>query len=459
MNVRTISTLLFLGALMASAFPLIEVAVPAFGVFPLMAGRLLLAAGLMSVVVAVRGRRSDAKRPLFAWVTLGVLNAALPFALIASAQQVVPSALASMLIATAPSITAALASVRRRKMPRAMQIVGLGVGLGGVALLSGWSYEAIGPQALPAAALLIAAAASYAAGALYTEHRFAGVEGVSVARGSFVAGGLVLLPLALFGLPSEVPASSAWLALGTLVVVSTVGGFLLYFHAIQRHGAEATSLIAYLLPAFGTLYGVTLLGETVGPAGFVGIGVVLMGTAITTWSGRRSLRLGKGATRRDSTPGLVTLGSDTRGTNMTNITMMEQVGTERRRDLELAARYQGGANRFMRRIREWTIARVRRGRGRSCHEQALARAIGRFEGAEPVWRESLFDRSLLVGRAARAVESRDAAGIAYAWVGQFRHVEARARDRDVRSVHRVAEGFLRILDEETEVCVAVRAEV
>jgi drug/metabolite transporter (DMT)-like permease len=54
---------------------------------------------------------------------------------------------------------------------------------------------------------------------------------------------------------------------------------------ISAVGPTQTAMTAYLIPLFGVVWGVLLLGETVGPATVVGMAVILAGVLLVTGAG------------------------------------------------------------------------------------------------------------------------------------------------------------------------------
>jgi drug/metabolite transporter (DMT)-like permease len=72
------------------------------------------------------------------------------------------------------------------------------------------------------------------------------------------------------------------LSLLGLIVVCTVGGFLVFFALISEIGPMRAIVITYLNPAVAVLLGVVVLGEPFGPATAVGFVLVLSGSVLAT---------------------------------------------------------------------------------------------------------------------------------------------------------------------------------
>jgi drug/metabolite transporter (DMT)-like permease len=65
---------------------------------------------------------------------------------------------------------------------------------------------------------------------------------------------------------------------------------MLAFHNIQRFGATASAVTAYVIPIVATLGGVLLLGETITKGMALGMGLIVGGVAIINQRARQTLQ-------------------------------------------------------------------------------------------------------------------------------------------------------------------------
>ena len=63
---------------------------------------------------------------------------------------------------------------------------------------------------------------------------------------------------------------------------SSVLAYLLFFRLISSVGATKTATVSYLIPLFGTIWGVVVLQERVGLETLAGMLVILFGVVLTT---------------------------------------------------------------------------------------------------------------------------------------------------------------------------------
>jgi drug/metabolite transporter (DMT)-like permease len=129
---------------------------------------------------------------------------------------------------------------------------------------------------------------SYASAGVYGQLRVKTVAGPVLATGSMLAGGLILLPLALLQLPSHVPDVEAIASILALTILGTALGQLVLFRMLRLFGTRRLSLVTYLMPGFAVVYGAVLLDEAVSAAALGGLALILGGVALA--SGERLLR-------------------------------------------------------------------------------------------------------------------------------------------------------------------------
>lgn len=240
--------------------------------------------GIAAVILLAIAWMRDELRPVrAAWPTfvlLGLINSAVPFALIAWGQTHIASGLAAIINATVPlfAVLIANATTEDDKLTRG-RLIGLGCGLTGVivmigpGVLSGLGRHVAGELAC------LTAAALYAAGTVYAR-RLRNLAPNTLAAGQTGAATLLLLaPVAFLDQPWTLTLPSAR-GLGVLVglgALSTALAYLLYFRILSRAGATNTTLVTFLIPVSAILLGVLVLKERLEPHQLVGMGAIATG--------------------------------------------------------------------------------------------------------------------------------------------------------------------------------------
>jgi drug/metabolite transporter (DMT)-like permease len=251
---------------------------------PLMAGRALIAGCvLLGYLAATMGRRSAVTAVAGAWqpcLVLGAVGAAIPFWLVAWGETHIDSGVAAIAQATVPIFTLLLGW---RFLPhehvRTAQVVGVGVGLLGVAVLAGvdpaggW-WTVVGTLAVVLASL------SYASGNVIGKRHVHDIPGPVLATGAMLAATLYLLVPALLQLPEETPTAGAIASLLAIALVGTAFAQLVFYRALRLFGSHRVSLVTYLMPGMALVYGTVLLDEPLTAAALGGLALILLGVAL-----------------------------------------------------------------------------------------------------------------------------------------------------------------------------------
>jgi len=254
---------------------------PVLGPTLLIFCRVLSAALFLAIVGAVLRKPLDARRHALHYLVLGLFNSALPFLLFAFAARTLSASLLSILNATAPIWGAVIGAVWTRSAIAPRALLGLALGVAGVALLVGFDPESPRPGAPLAIALGLAATFSYGVATNYAKSAKK-VDAFANAHGSMWAATLLIAPAVPFAPATSAPSPAIALAVLALGVVCSGIAYLLYFRLVADVGAASALTVTFLIPVFGVLWGHLFLGEAVGWNTWVGAAIVIAGTALVT---------------------------------------------------------------------------------------------------------------------------------------------------------------------------------
>jgi drug/metabolite transporter (DMT)-like permease len=238
----------------------------------LVLGRTSLAALALLPLAAARG----GLRPLLErWLPLlvfAVIEIAVPWWLLAKAEQRLSSSLTALLIAAVPLIGATVARTtgKRERFGRPT-LAGLGLGILGVAVLVG--LDTTGAGALPVTEVG-AVAVCYAVGPAILARHLSDLPALGVISASLALCAVAYIPLAVPQLPAKVPGAEVLTSVAVLAAICTAAAFVVFFALIAEVGPVRATVITYVNPAVAALAGVAFLGEsfTVG----MGVGFVLI---------------------------------------------------------------------------------------------------------------------------------------------------------------------------------------
>jgi drug/metabolite transporter (DMT)-like permease len=284
------------GLVWGASFLFIAVALTGMTPVQVAAGRALLGALTLGLIVLVTRDRLPAWGPIWGHLAVvGVTFCVLPYLLFAWAQQYVASGLASVYNATTPIMTAVLAALvfHVERLTRA-QVVGIVIGILGVLVIIGpWRGIELGGDLLPQLAML-GATACYGFSLSYMR-RFLTNTGVSAVVFTFIYIALAALVLLLLTpLTSPAPLRLDPAVIGAIVLLGALGTGFAYVwnqNVVRAWGATRASTVTYITPVVGVLLGIIVLGEVLVWNEPVGAVLVIVGVLLAQrrlgWGRRR----------------------------------------------------------------------------------------------------------------------------------------------------------------------------
>ncbi len=231
--------------------------------------------------------RADLAAVAVAGVFLSGLNAALLFV----GQQYVTSGTAAVLFSVVPVLVPLFAVVLLpggRIDPLGM--VGVLLGLGGVAVIVGLSSLSVGGRATFGVLLIGTAATLAAFGSVLLRRIERTMPALNMTAWALVVAAALVHALSLLAgeSPADVrPTARAAVAVLWVGLPATALAFPAFYGLIDRAGPLRANLISYTVPLVATLAGALVLGETVPPRTVVGFVLVVVGFALVE---RRRLR-------------------------------------------------------------------------------------------------------------------------------------------------------------------------
>jgi drug/metabolite transporter (DMT)-like permease len=279
--------LITLTIMWGSAFAFTKIAVAVFSPSAIVVVRLIIAAVLLGVLVALQRRAIPRSPRLWLFmVAIALLGNVVPFYLIAWGQQDVDSGLAGILMSIMPLVVLLLAHFyvagERLNWHR---IAGFVLGFSGVVVLTGpsvlLSLQGVSSELLAMLAVL-GGAVCYGVSAILSRLRPES-DPIESAAITIVLAALMSLPL----MPADALQVSHWLgrtdallAVIALGVFSTALPAIVYFHLITSAGPHFVSFLNYLIPLWAVALGAVLLGERPTLQDLVALVIILGGIAV-----------------------------------------------------------------------------------------------------------------------------------------------------------------------------------
>jgi drug/metabolite transporter (DMT)-like permease len=277
--------LILLGSIWGASYLFIKVGGAEIPPFTFVAGRTLIAA--LALLIVLCARKESLPRSRREWmplIAMGIFNGVIPYTLITWGETHITSGLAAILTAAMPLFTVILAHFWTHDERLTLgKILGVVIGFLGVIILflpelrQGIQIEFWGEFAV------VAAAASYAIAALVARKYLHGVSHVVASTGQLDTAALWMIPLSLaFDNPLALHPSRA--AIGSLAILALLGtavAYILYYWLIEHTGATRTALVTYLIPITGVMWGALLLSESVEWDVLIGLAFIIVGIGFT----------------------------------------------------------------------------------------------------------------------------------------------------------------------------------
>ena len=275
--------LVLLSLLWGGSFLCVGIAVQELPVLTIIALRVSLAALVLWGIALFSGHQLPRGRKTWqAFLALGLLNNVIPFGLIVFGQQTIGAGLAAILNATTPLWTVLIAALFLADERFSKQkLFGVLLGLVGVIVMVGPDSLAGISRNLGAQLAVLGATLSYAFASVFGR-RFAAakISPLHTALGQVTASSFILVPLALMidtPWASALPSQATIFAILGLAVLSTAGGYLLFFNILERAGATNVSLVTLLIPPSAIAMGMLFLKETLQGIHFIGLALIILG--------------------------------------------------------------------------------------------------------------------------------------------------------------------------------------
>jgi drug/metabolite transporter (DMT)-like permease len=222
-------------------------------------------------------------------IALGLLcQAAYLIAVFEGVSHGVPGGTAALVAALQPLLVATVAGRLLGEHTSGRMWLGLALGLVGVAVVVGgdagvtdaplWAYL------LPVVGMLCLSSGTV------LERRLKPPESLleTVMMQSVVTATVVMSLALIFGQATPPASLGFWRAVVWLLVLASLGGYVMYVFVTRRQGATAVSTLLYLTPPTTMLWVYLMFGTPVPLAGFVGLAVSAAGVTLVL-RGRRSL--------------------------------------------------------------------------------------------------------------------------------------------------------------------------
>jgi drug/metabolite transporter (DMT)-like permease len=285
-------SVLALGLIWGGTFMVVSIALRGYGPLTVACARTTLGAIALLTLMRVMKRPLpvlDARMLKYLGV-IGILNTAVPFALLSWGQQYVASAFAGISMAALPLFVLPLAHIFTDEKLSTRNLVGVGLGFTGAIVLIGPSVLKIGTGMAPLGQIAcIMATVSYAISSIMTR-RCPPIDSITMAALLLLVGAMALIPAMLIfeGVPHIADRTST-IAIIFLGFVPTAFAALLRVITIRSAGAVFMTLVNYQVPVWSMIFGTVILAENLPLRFFAALALILIGLMISQWNGLKRI--------------------------------------------------------------------------------------------------------------------------------------------------------------------------
>ncbi len=280
MRPADLARLVALGALWGASYLFMRYAVPSMGPVLMIEVRVAIAGLVLLAFVHATGGTIGWKRHWRAYLFVGAVGVAAPFTLIAQAVTVIDASTAAVLNALAPLFASIVAAVWIREPITTAKMGGIALCLAGTGVLVGWQPVPVTSRVILAASLSVAATALYGYTIVFTKVRLREANPLGTAAGTLLMAAAAMLPFTPVTRDFAAIPAGAWIATVGLALLSTAVAFILYYRLIADIGPVKAITVTLLVPVFGMLWGVMLLGEPLSAGRIAGCAIILAGCAL-----------------------------------------------------------------------------------------------------------------------------------------------------------------------------------
>ncbi|MGA1661402.1 MAG: DMT family transporter [Candidatus Nanopelagicales bacterium] len=280
MSRRGLALFIALSIIWGTPYLFIRIAVEYVEPSVMVALRVALAAILL-LPVALARRQLRGIRPYLPWVAVfALVEITGPFLMLGYAETALASSTTALLIAAVPIVAAVLArSLGLDRRLGGLRVLGLAIGISGVAVLVGLDIPGDQWWAVGAAAVTVV---GYALGPIVISTKLADAPPLAVITLALAANAIVYAPIAWVQRPTTPVPASAWWSIAVLGVLATAIAFLIFFALVAEVGPSRMTVITFLNPAVAVLLGVLILSEPITWGLVLGFPLVLLGSYLAT---------------------------------------------------------------------------------------------------------------------------------------------------------------------------------
>jgi drug/metabolite transporter (DMT)-like permease len=268
-----------MGVIWGVPYLMIKVAVSELSPSVIVLARTAIAALLLVPLAVSRGYLQPVLKHWWPVAVFAAIEMAIPWFLLTNAEKQLTSSLSGLLIAAVPLVGALFGWATGGERLGFRRILGLLIGIAGVAALVGLD---LGRGDLWALTQMAGVVIGYAIGPFILTRYLSELPGLGVIAISLALTAVAYAGPGIAQLPADMPRATVIGAVLTLGVLCTAIAFICFFALINEVGPVRSTVITYINPAVAIILGIAFINEPATLGIGVGFVLVLAGSVLAT---------------------------------------------------------------------------------------------------------------------------------------------------------------------------------
>lgn len=275
--------IILLGMIFGSSFVFIKTSVASIPPLMLVGLRVFFGAIFLNILLKITDKHSvNYLKRWKDYILQGLVGYTIPFFLISYGARELDSSYVAIMMASLPIITGVIAHCfTADEKLSSNKILGILVGFVGVVMII-LQGNSIANENSVLPCLMVLGGCGFFAISTITGRRFKNDPPLVTATGALTCATIYLIPITLGIYLFEQPiiTLTSLSAVASLGVICTGLAYYVFFWLLARIGATWTSIHDYLVPIFGSLFGIYIYGEQINIYEFIGALIVIFGILV-----------------------------------------------------------------------------------------------------------------------------------------------------------------------------------
>lgn len=271
---------MFLAVAWGLSFLLVLHAVAAFGWVGAVTLRCFIASLTLLIIARIARRKLDFSAGWKAFAVVGATTVAGQLVGLSYATPIIGTAMAAILVASIPLFSMLIGQLWGLERISAQSLIGMILGFSGIVILVGFpAVPFTAAFALGCSACLLGCIRA-AFGSNYASRHLRGSGAWEITIGSFLAGGVMTLPLLIVIPVPTTPGLSDFAYLFSLAIIMSALTYITYFRLVSLIGATKTISVEFVVTIIAVIVGAVALDEPFSVIQAIGALVIIAGCAL-----------------------------------------------------------------------------------------------------------------------------------------------------------------------------------